>query len=259
MAVMSHSPLLLPNIGKDYSKSLQKTLQGIDSLIYQIHNLRLDSLIIISSHGASVVNKVSINLSETYQSNLREFGDLSQPIVFSSDLELISRFCDELLHNRQEKLNLTHSTEVDYGVSVPLILLSQQSKLPYIVPVVPTFTDYQTNYDFGKTIQSEILNNNKRIGVLISGDLSHRMSKISPSGYSVIGKKYNERLINLILEKRVEDILNIKNTLIDKAHECVFYSLLIGFGILEDMNYTPKLVSYESVFGIGYVNINFEL
>ncbi|MBI4779275.1 MEMO1 family protein, partial [Candidatus Falkowbacteria bacterium] len=119
--------------------------------------------------------------------------------------------------------------------------------------------DLAAHYDFGKMIKSKLLNSNVRVAVIASGDLSHRLSKNAPAGYSPKGKKFDKKLIDNLLEKQTNEIIKLKPELIAEAGECGLKSIVILLGILDGMKYEPRLLSYESPFGVGYLTMSFKL
>ena len=51
----------------------------------------------------------------------------------------------------------------------------------------------------------------------------------------------------------------MKHDLIAEAGECGLKSIVILLGILDGINYKPRLLSYEGPFGVGYLVMQFEL
>ena len=100
---------------------------------------------------------------------------------------------------------------------------------------------------------------NKKIAVIASGDLSHCVTKDAPAGYSPRGKEFDEKLVELITNKNITGILKIDQGLIEEAGECGLRSIMILLGLLERINYTPEILSYEAPFGVGYLVANFKL
>ncbi len=250
-ALAPHPPLLIPNtnINKDHLEQIQATHQALELLMTRLADLQPDTIIIISSHG-SLVNHISINLSTKYESNFQEFGNFNVPLEFRSDLKLIAQLRELFITETDDKFVLTSSTAVDHGISIPLSYFSKIRNNYQIVPVAPMISDLKYNFLFGNIIQDEILRVNKRIAIIISGDLAHTVD-YAPSKLRLTNK-FNEDLIRLILNKDTEAILNIDLGLTSRISECSIASLLILLGVLKDVNYAPKLFSYELAFGVGY-------
>jgi AmmeMemoRadiSam system protein B len=108
-------------------------------------------------------------------------------------------------------------------------------------------------------IKNIINQTNKRIAVVASGDLSHRLTKDAPAGYSPIGKEFDKKIIKLLKEKKIKEILNLDPKFVDQAGECGFRSILILLGVFKDINFDFDVLSYQGPFGIGYLVANFKI
>jgi AmmeMemoRadiSam system protein B len=146
------------------------------------------------------------------------------------------------------------SNEVlDHGVSVPLHFLNGEKMDFAIVPVNYCFLSYQKHYDFGVELKEAIFNSDKRIAVIASGDLSHRLSFGAPAGFSARAKDFDKKLVQLLKQRKAEGVLNIDRELIEEAGECGLRSILVLLGVFEDLNYSFQVLSYEAPFGVGYL------
>lgn len=127
-----------------------------------------------------------------------------------------------------------------------------------IVPIGYSMLDYKTHYEFGRQLQEDMINDTKRIAIIASGDLSHRLTPDAPAGYSHWAKKFDETIVKKIQKKDVKGILNLDSDFVEEAGECGLRSLIILLGILNSMNYKPEVYSYEGPFGVGYLTVNFK-
>jgi len=128
-----------------------------------------------------------------------------------------------------------------------------------ILPIGYSLLDLKAHYSFGDFLKEIILDDDKKIAVIASGDLSHCVTKDAPAGYSPRGKEFDEKLVELITNKNITGILKIDQGLIEEAGECGLRSIMILLGLLERINYTPEILSYEAPFGVGYLVANFKL
>ena len=94
---------------------------------------------------------------------------------------------------------------------------------------------------------------------MASGDLSHRLTKDAPAGYSAKGKEFDQKLISLLKAHNIQDILNLDSSLVEEAGECGFRSILIILGILNQLDCKFDALSYEGPFGVGYLTANFKI
>ena len=257
-AITPHPPVLIPEIGKKNLPKLKKTEAAMKKLEQDFYAAKPDSVLIISPHGKILADAFSINLSADYSANFKEFGDFSLELQFKSDYMSIQeiRAADE--SHKSVSFVLTSEPELDYGFSVPLYFLTQHLKKIPIIPVTYSALDYQHHFEFGKFIYRQLAKLNKRFAVIASADLSHKLIKGAPGGYSPQAKKFDQKIIELTKKKDWPGFLQLDSELIKEAGECGLRSLIILAGMIESLNLEPEVLSYEGPFGVGYLVCNFK-
>lgn len=257
-AITPHPPILIPTIGRENTKIIKKTAEAMEELEKKLFESKPDIIIVISPHGVLLPDAFCINLNPEYVSNLEEFGDFSTKIKFKTNTALAFRI-KELMEDKNIPLTLTSNVFLDHGVVIPLYFLTKRLSKVSILPISYSLLDFKTNFNFGDILKEIILNEDKKIAVIASGDLSHCLTKDAPAGYSPRGKEFDDKLIELITNKNTAGILKLDTDLVEKAGECGLRSILILLGLLERINYTPEILSYEGPFGVGYLVANFKL
>jgi aromatic ring-opening dioxygenase LigB subunit len=257
-AITPHPPVLIPTIGKESLKQIKKTAKAMEELEKKIFEAKPETIIVISPHGPILPDAFSINLNPKYQSKLEEFGDFTTKLEFKTDTVLAYR-TKELMEDKNIPLILASEPFLDHGATVPLYFLTKRLNEISILPVGYSLLDFKTHFNFGDYLKEIILNEGKRIAVIASGDLSHRLTKDAPAGYSARGKEFDQKLTELIINKNTAGILNLDPELVEEAGECGLRSFIILLGLLERINYIPEVLSYEGPFGVGYLVVNFKL
>lgn len=254
-----HTPLITPQIGKEHRSVLKKTEAAFDTLQNELYAAKPDTILIISAHADLLPNAFTLNLHPTFTVQFKDFGDLVTRQTYRSDIGLTHHLKEHL--ETTQPITMTSTEQFDHGVGVPLIRLLEPFKNspPKIIPLMYSMLNFDAHYSFGVHLQQDILNSTKRIAIIGSGELSHRLTKKSPAGFSPKGEEFDSRIISLLEANKPQDIIKIEPTLVDEAGECGFRSLLILLGILNSIQYTPRILSYEAPFGIGYLTVFFEL
>lgn len=257
--ISPHPPLLIPEIGKENLKFVDKTIKGLKELAKELYASQPETIIIISPHGPLLSDAFTLNLNQKFNINFEDFGDLHTRIELLGDIGLTHHYKE--IMETEIPVILTSQENLDHGCGVPLYFLTENldKKKIKIIPVFYSLLDFNTHYQFGRKLQEDILNDTKRIAVVASGDLSHRLTLSAPAGYSHWAKKFDETLIKKIKEKDIKGIMNLDREFIEEAGECGLRSFIILFGILNSINYKPEILSYEGPFGVGYLVVNFHL
>lgn len=247
-AITPHSPILIPSIGKDDFNYLKKTVSAYTFLEEEIYVARPQTIIIISYSEHILNNAFSINLSQKYKSNFKDFGEYSIEKEFLNDIGFT--------HHIREKfegkipVKLFSEEKLNYEASVPLHYLTEHLKDAAIIPIIFSRLDNQCHFNFGQNLKDLILSANKRIAIIASIDLANCETK---------GSQLNKKITRLIKNKNNKGILRIKEETIKEAKLNDFNALLILLGAMDGINYEPKILSYEFPFGIGYLTANLKL
>lgn len=259
-SICPHPPLIIPTIGKPEDlKLVRNTIKGMEKLSEIFHNSGTETLILISPHGPLQFDQFTINNSLSFEGNFRNFGDLEAELIFRNDRGLIKEIVNKC-KDQKIPVRMLDLLELDHGSLVPLYLLSQKSHREFkLVQLAFSFLDFQTHFNFGKIINQVIQQESKKIGLIASGDLSHRLLTNAPGGYSPEGKKFDKKLISLIEKKDIKGILDLHPDFVEAAGECGFRSILILLGALEGLNWKPEILSYEGPFGVGYMVANIKI
>jgi aromatic ring-opening dioxygenase LigB subunit len=257
-AITPHSPILIPEIGKLNQKVLQKTVDAYLKIASDLQGNDIETIIIISPHGATQENYFTINIGPKLKIDLSSFGFLGSTRELDSDLELISN----LKKTDGTEIQLISSPSLDYGAAIPLYLLTKLMPDVKIVSLnYASKLDLKDHLELGERIKEVINNSAKKIAVIASGDLSHRLKKNSPAGYSPKGAKFDNKLIEFLNDPQTvrENVLNIDPKLSEEAGQCGLKSITVLIGVLEKFSYEPEVLAYQTDFGIGYLTMNFKL
>jgi AmmeMemoRadiSam system protein B len=198
-----------------------------------------------------------MNLNPKFEINFEEFGDFTSKLNLEGDVGNAYKIREHL--ETRAPLQLISQEKLDHGCGVPLYLLTKNIPKLKIIPLYYSNLTLEAHFNFGKLMQREIQVNKDRIAVVASGDLSHRLSKNAPAGYSPKGSKFDNKLIELLQNKKTQSILGMNEKLINEAGECGLRSIIILLGIMNGIEYKPEKLSYEGPFGVGYLSMNFKL
>jgi AmmeMemoRadiSam system protein B len=198
-----------------------------------------------------------MNLNPEFTGEFEDFGDLTAKIKIKGDIGLAHKIKERM--ETKAPLQLISQAKLDHGASIPLYLLT--GHLPEIktIPFYYSGLDLAAHYNIGQMIKDELQRSQVRVAVIASGDLSHRLTKTAPAGYSPKGKKFDKKLIEDLLKKETGEIIKYKHSFVADAAECGLKSIAILLGILDGIKYEPLLLSYEAPFGVGYMVMDFKL
>jgi MEMO1 family protein len=253
-----NSPLLMPSINAARFAEVANTEAALEELAEDLYAAHPDTIILFAESRTMYADAFSLNVADPYTADLSEFGDLGYAKTYHPDFGFIDRL---QRHLRKSDLPVTMSTDdrLNFATAVPLDLLTDHLPSIRIVPVAPCELDAKNHFNIGAAFKHLILESDRRIAVLATGDMSHALSKDSPAGLHKDGKIFDETVLAMIKEKNTAGLLQLPEKLIKNAHDTSYRQICMLFGALDGMAVTPSVLSYEAPFGVGYSVVNFVL
>lgn len=255
-AIAPHPPTLIPSIGKEEIKKIEKTKTALAKLEEELYLSKPDIIMIISPHGSYFSDSFTVNVCPEFETDLKKFGDLTTKLKFKGEMHISANIAHTA---KDEGIPVSMVTEkgLDHGTTVPLFTLCQHLPDVQVLQVGFSDLDYKTHVDFGYFLKEAIMNSNRRVAVIASGDLSHALHTDSPTGFNPAGEKFDEKIQELLSHNNTSGMLQMDPELIKNASECGFRSFLILMGVLKNMDYKYRSYAYEAPFGVGYLTANF--
>ena len=256
--LVPHSPLLIQSVGKQKREQLSATLAAYAEIEKALYVAKPETVVIISPHAPLYPDAFSANMAPKYTGTLKAFGDHQTTITAEGDFLLLDRLQREL---RRDGIpfTLSSSEELDYGYTVPLLLLTSHLTDWKLVPFAPSALDAQAHVDFGKAIHDILHRESTRVAVLASADLSHKLTADSPGGASAEGPAFDATIRSKLATLDTEGLLALDPHAIEAAGQCGYRPVMTLLGLLHTMNTQPKELCYEAPFGVGYLTMHFQL
>jgi AmmeMemoRadiSam system protein B len=259
-AIMPHPPVIVPAVGGTRVKEVNKTKKALEEVGKRLKakEKEIDSVVIITPHGNVSQVSIPVYVSHIFEGNLGYFGADKPVFSFKGDALLGNEIIKEARKQNMEVSQIAE-TLLDHGVVVPMYYPTLASFKKPIVPIALAFLPYKDLYNFGETIRTASDRLGKKVAIIASGDLSHRLTTDAPAGYNPEGKKFDAEIVRLVGANDAEGILNMDPNLIEAAGECGFRSIVILMGALKGLDVTPEVISYEGPFGVGYMVATFDV
>ena len=258
-AHVPHTPLLIPTVGRENTEVLKKTNEALKIVAQELYAARPEVLIILAGHGNPSPEVFALNLSNTYQTNLSEFGDLTTKIDYSCELGCADRL-QRFLRRSNMPFTLFSNSKIDYSTSVPLIKLTEKIKKFSVLPIfsAPKLSP-KKHFEFGQLLKEIVSTTEKRVAVISAGDLSHALSSQAPAGLHPEGAEFDKSIRESLTSVAVSGLLQLSPELITKSSECAYQPVLMLLGLLEGTNVRSEELCYEFPFGVGYLTVQFHL
>jgi aromatic ring-opening dioxygenase LigB subunit len=257
-ALVPHSPILAPGVGKEKRDALAATLKAYGEVEQALYLAKPETLVVISPHAPSYADAFSANMAPKYSGTLKAFGDHQTTMEARGDFLLIDRLQREL-RAQNIPFTLTSSEELDYGFTIPLLLLASHLTDWHLIPLAPSLLAAQAHFDFGKQVQNVLQRESTRVAVIISADLSHKLNAQSPGGASVEGPAFDATIRSKLKSLDTQGLLALDAQAVEAAGQCGYRPIMSMLGMLDGLNVTATELAYEAPFGVGYLTMKFDL
>jgi AmmeMemoRadiSam system protein A/AmmeMemoRadiSam system protein B len=255
-----HPPIIVPEIGGGREEETSATIKAMEKLTKELSQKHPDSLFVISPHGVSHYDAMGVATAKSLKGSLRNWGAISVDYDFANDMEAVALLREEAKASNIPLQSIgERSYDLDHGVMVPMSFLIKGVREVPLVPLTFSWLPLSTHFEYGKVLRRVADKLEKRVAIIASGDLSHRLLPGAPAGYEPMGKVFDTKLVDAIASYDVDAILNLDPDLIERAGECGLRSIIILLGALDGLRVKSEVLSYEGPFGVGYMVASFDV
>ncbi|EKD67619.1 MAG: hypothetical protein ACD_48C00305G0001, partial [uncultured bacterium] len=215
-------------------------------------------IIIITPHEGVFEDAFVVNAQTELESRFSKFGDMTTQYTWKGSPDLAAKI-QHKAHERKLPTRLVSNEYLGHGASIPLIYLSNHLKDIPILPIGYSKLDPKAHIAFGALLKEVIMESDKRIAIIASGDMAHTLAKESPAGFHEDGLWFDTEIRNFLTKEDRQSIQTMDQEKITNADECLYRSLLILCGILSEMHCSFEEYAYEAPFGVGYLTGQFHV
>jgi AmmeMemoRadiSam system protein A len=262
LAFSPHPPLIVPAVGGSRLRSVQATVDGMKRMAARVSQSSPDTLVFLTPHGNVFSDAISCLGDAKLKGDFSRFNASDARTTCVNDIELVNRIgltcadqgIDFVLIDKDNASRYRLSNELDHGILVPHYYLSEAGlgKIP-IVAISIGFLPLIQLYQLGTLISRSAEELGRKIAVIASGDMSHRLKSQGPYDYHPDGSRFDQEVEKLLLASDTRGLLNIPEKIRKNAGECGYPSLVIMLGCLDKYQYQSEIFSYEGPFGVGYL------
>jgi len=254
IGITPFSPAIIPEINQSDFLLTKKTVNGMEKISAELFKFNPDTIIFISPKGPLRYDKFTINIEKNLQGSFQKFGiNNSENYSYQGNYSLAKAILKNL-RNQNFPIEAIQENEIDYGTLVPLSFFNKKlKKRPQIINITFTSLSWDTHYQLGKILKNFLNEVEENIALIVSGDLSQRISDKSPEKYSPYGVKFDQTLIKLLRKSENDRILKLNPDFCQEAGELGLKSIIIALGSLTGTRNKFDQISYEAPLGSGYL------
>ncbi|KUG04178.1 putative acr [hydrocarbon metagenome] len=265
-ALTPHPPLIVPSVGGNRINEVASTVQAMKSLAKELAAESPQTLVVLTPHGNVFSDCITCLSEAVLYGDFKAFGSQAVGNTYNNDRELLVEISKRSVKEGINFINVDMECaasnrlrgNLDHGVLVPMHYV--EPALDHDIRLLPISTGLLSNlelYTLGKIIQESAAFLGRRVAIIASGDMSHRLKNEGPYDYHPDGQAFDLQVKELLAAGDVRGILKIPAKLRDNAGECGYRSIVIMLGTLDGLKFESQVFSYEGPFGVGYLVAGF--
>ncbi len=251
--ILPHPPIILPGIGKGEEKKIQKTTDSFREVARRIKNLAPETIVITSPHSIMYADYIHISPGDKAIGDMRQFRAPQITVKAAYDTEFVRALEDISISagiptgTQGEK-----SAALDHGTMLPLLFVNEQYTSYKLVRTGLSGLPMADHYRFGMCIRAAAEKTGKKVVLIASGDLSHKVRAEGPYGYAAEGVQFDREITEIMASGDFLRFFSFSSEFAEKAAECGLRSCVIMAGAFDGQGVDSELLSYEGTFGVGY-------
>lgn len=267
MAIASHPPVLIPEIGAGREAEAQKTAQGMRDLAKKIVEVGPKTIVCITPHGNVFRDGVAVIYENKIAGDLGRFGSPDIKMEKKCDMGLLDELnrsfavnqCHSIFLNQRTAEEYEIKLEIDHGLLVPLYFIDRFYRDYQIVHISIGFLSLYELYQMGMAIREAVERTSNDTIILSSADLSHCLKDEGPYEFNQMGPVFDDNIVYGIGQKDYYSILTVPHEVYEPAGQCGLRPIVMGLGALDGFDTDAKVYSYEGPFGVGYMTAYIDL
>lgn len=251
--MVPHPPLIIPDIGRGQEGDIQETIEAYKKVGQEISAIRPETIVLVSPHQTMYADYFHISPGRHARGDFGQFRASHVGMEVDYDTEYAEHLGGyagaEGLHagmlgERERRL--------DHGTMVPLYFVNQYWTGYRLVRIGLSGYSLVAHYRLGQCIKEVSEELGRKVVVIASGDLSHRLKEDGPYGYQKEGPEYDARIMDVMGRAAFGELLDFPEDFCEKAAECGHRSFTIMAGAFDRTAVQAERLSYEGPFGVGY-------
>ena len=251
--MVPHPPLIVPAVGRGGEEEIVETTKAYERVAEEIAALKPETIIITSPHSIMYADYFHISPREGARGSFINFRAPEVSFREEYDTELVEAICDLAAESDFPAGTMgERDRSLDHGTMVPLYFIEQKIRTFKLVRIGLSGLPLTDHYRFGQMLAKAVEQTGRRVVIVASGDLSHKLQDYGPYGYAPEGPEYDKRIMDVMGRTAFGELLDFSEDFCDKAAECGHRSFVIMAGAMDGRSVKAEILSHQDVTGVGY-------
>lgn len=251
--IAPHPPLLIPDVGGSRIDQVADSQRALREFSRRLVDTNSETVVVISPHSPLDPHVFTARSTAELTGDFRDFYAPAVKLSFLNDPEMLDAI--ELASVTEDVVfqKLSRDYPLDHGALVPLYYLHEAGWRGRVVVIGFTYQSNDKHLAFGRAIAKAADAIKRRVALVASGDLSHRLIVGGPYEYEPTAHLFDEQVVDAIARGDSSGVISIDPDLRERAGECGYRSIVIALGCAGESLSDHQVLSYEGPFGVGYM------
>jgi AmmeMemoRadiSam system protein A/AmmeMemoRadiSam system protein B len=250
-ALMPHPPIVVPGVGRGREREAGATVAAMGRMARRLCDGAPQTLVVISPHSPRRRGRFGVWGGARVVGDLGVFRAPHERIDLPADPEFRARLTAACSGHGLRTWEIENE-ELDHGAVVPLCYLREAGWNGPTVVVGLNYPDEGHLEDLGAAIAAAAQALGRRVAVLASGDMSHRLTPDAPGGFHPRARDFDAEFVRLVRAADAHGLRHVDEELRGLAGEDVVDVTVVALAAAGFRTDKCELFSYEGPFGVGY-------
>lgn len=254
--VTPHPPIFVPEVGGRERTVAQASLDALSLAQRALDAFGPVTLVLMSPHAPLLRDAFLLDDSETLSGSLGRFGAPAEH-SWVGDPALASAIRDRADAEGLPIITRTSDARLepgwlDHATLVPLTFLDPAARYRLVVLSL-SYLPYEMHRQLGDVVRKAAEGLGRKVAFIASGDMSHRLTRDAPAGYSPRAAELDVQIRDLVAQGRLRELVGLDPDLVDAGGECGLRSIIALGGFCGSDPVPTRVLAYEGPWGVGYL------
>ena len=266
-AIAPHGTLAVPDAPGAEVPGSETTQRAMEELGRRFDAAKPDATVVLTPHNVHVDGHFAVVLAGTLAGTLADWDAPSVELSCPVDLELARDVVVGLHDDGIPVVGVSFGANdpgaatapLDWGALIPLWVMGGRGEPPVPAVVGSPARDrpFEEHVRAGASIRRVVDATRKRVALIASADHGHAHDRDGPYGFDPAAKEYDDRVVELVHNHRLGELLDFDADFIERAKADSFWQMLMLHGALGD-GWRTEFLSYEAPTYFGMLCAAYE-
>jgi len=249
VVLMCHAPIVVPAVGGARGAACQATTEAMSAAARELVWSAPDVIVVVSPHAPRAARAWGVCFDGSERGSFARFGAPDCVVRLPGATDFARGLAIHFTRAGLDVFELPGS-DLEHGATVPLYFVAQEGwSGPTLLMSLSSGGDERR---LGELLGAYAEESGVSVGLLASGDMSHRLKPGAPGGFHPKARRFDAHIVERLTGADLAGAIDVDPTLRELAAEDVVGSLEVAFGALGSETSGCRFLEYEGPFGVGY-------